>query len=338
MKIGIAMIAWKRQGLTRKVLASLPLEAPVYLSMEPGSMETVFEITNSTHPDIELSINQDRLGMAENAKKALRMAYDDGCDFVLFVEDDTVLMPSAWPFVTWAAENLQGMGSISCYSLITKGWNHGDVIIQNWFGCTTWGTWRDNLASMLEDWSDDPKAYARNVAGWHLKHGKQQAYPAWSRSLNIGWNAEGSMNSGSHKAPEQRVMEWNIETEYRIAHRPSIRPHWDSSIWSDAPMVMLAASWIENEAAKGWELMCGQDFEKSPWPIIGTPPVGMADALLFDAESLGSEHLRWLDMRLKIGKLSKVSIPKITPEIKTILKRHKFALKYSLNQTELWTR
>lgn len=329
LKLAISMTAWKRPELTKRVLDTLPKDVPLYAGIEPGNTETQ-ELIFKHHSLGAVMLNSERLGITENTRQAMSAAFSDQADFVIHVEDDVILMPTALDFIRWAAaefKNDQTIGTTSCHSL-----NHfkdpGAVAIQRWFGCYSWGTWRDRFESMQSSWCGDERAYTRSIAGWQLRCSKRQIYPIASLSMNIGWGSKDGMNSNNYAAPMQYCYESTEIPKYRVEHVPVGPNPWWSDVYPSPPDCMLALSWLREDKIQGWEIFGDYD---GPWLMAEQDPIVNAP-VLFMTES----NPAWLDLRLQITPVQRVILTRADDATRKVLSKHSFWCKHRAGNVERW--
>lgn len=329
IKIAMSMTAWKRPDLTKRVLDSLPQGVPLYVGIEPGNIETQ-ELIFKHHSLGDVILNPERIGITENTRQAMSAAFADKADFVLHIEDDVILMPTALNFIKWAAAEFkddQTIGTTSCHSL-NRFNNPGDVAIQRWFGCYSWGTWRDRFESMQESWCGDERAYTRSIAGWQLQYSKHQAYPIASLSMNIGWGSKEGMNCSSYSAPMQHCYENTEVPKYNVVHVPSGSNPWWSDVYPSPPDCMLALSWLREDMIQGWEIFGNYD---GPWLMAEYTPTVNAQ-VIFMCEL----NPAWLDFRLQMSPVQRVILPRADDDIRKVLLKHSFWCKHRAGNVERW--
>lgn len=328
------MTAWKRPDLTKQVLDSLPRGVPLYASIEPGNAETQ-ELISKHHSLGAALVNPNRLGITANTRQAMSMAFSDRADFVLHIEDDLVLMPTALNFIEWAATEFKDndtIGTVACHSL--NRYDHpGEVAIQRWFGNQGCGTWRDRFESMQDSWGGDARAYARSIAGWQLQHGKRQAYSVASLAKNIGWGSQEGTNSNNYPAPQQHCYEGTEAPFYSVEHVPSGLDPWWSDAYPAPPDCMLAISWLREDMIQGWEIFGEYD---GPWLMAEQAPIIGAPVLFMDYPGFDDATPLWLDLRLRMTPVQRVILPQATEATQKVLLKHGFWCKHRAGAVERW--
>lgn len=199
------------QVLTSVVGASQRCSEDVYLvaSVEPTPFARF--TSEMLHPFNGVTVVQDqRLGLQANTLAALDLAWElaelHGEDFVLHLEDDLVLAPDALECAVWMRDTFRecALSVVPFVSLTRVGDpppadDHHRVILDKWFECHVWGTWRSVWESELRPawphawpnhWAaivnDGDHRAVPDIGHEPVMKGRYQAQPALSRSYSIG--------------------------------------------------------------------------------------------------------------------------------------------------------
>jgi hypothetical protein len=336
----ITMTAWKRPDLTQQVLESLIKccnikDYKLFAFVEPGCKEVVdvFD-TYKKKLNINLYVNAEVLGIAENTKQAFDVAFEHG-EYNIHLEDDTVLMPGALKFFEWVNENYkdeESIGTACGYSTNLEISTPQDVILHTWFGCCAWATWRKYWVSMRAVWSDKRKGFARFVGGWQLSNKKLQIYPIQSMCNNIGYANILAVNGKHIKAPKIQLNE-EINDDFIVKLHQQI-PHinWDNCYLSPSEYI-LAIDWVhfcmsETKTASFSTDHCIND---TPWQLINGECKNGSCVFLWYTQKLPTD----------IHSITKIIVCAPTPEKYTFLKENNFCLKWKDKDkegVELWQR
>jgi hypothetical protein len=215
MKINIAISAYNRPEYSQRSLAAL-LGAKgysldkykIFCAMdcyENGDWnKEVYDVY--TNFRISPFVAKQKQGCNYTVKKALELAWEDGPDFVLLIEDDVIISDDALLYIEWAAEKYKDDPSVRTiglwghnqgYSIDTplKESEHGKVIRQNYFTCWGWGTWRDRWEEMFDTWTtgDDSHNTSWDVIVSNHLGDRVEILPSISRAYNCG------ENGGTHR-------------------------------------------------------------------------------------------------------------------------------------------
>ena len=206
MKINIAISAYNRPEYSRRSLAAIlgakgysPDKYPIFCSIDcdengdtSNEIFAIYAKEGFTH-----SVTTKKLGCNYNIKRALEIAWEDGPDFVLLIEDDVIISDDALLYIEWAAKKYKDDRSVRTIGL----WghdkqpglplsekDHGKVMRQNYFTCWGWGTWKDRWEEMEEKWTtgDDSHDTSWDVVISKSIGGRMEILPAVSRAYNCG--------------------------------------------------------------------------------------------------------------------------------------------------------
>lgn len=242
----ITMTAYRRPAYTAQVLRSLAAadtarQWRLLVQVEPpdaatsdedqAAAEQTWQLVQQLCEELDLSPwrvqrNPQRLGLNRNTHAVLSAARAamDATDWLLHIEDDTLLAPDALHWYAWALAHYADdprVFTIAGYHRCDEvppatQWYHCRQ--RDWFTCWGWACWGYRLAELLERWSfTNPKSFA-----WHLNRGvrgnRREVHPLLSRVQNIGYLA------GENDRSEQ----W-----YREHHRT---PVWASALPAVPPV------------------------------------------------------------------------------------------------------
>jgi hypothetical protein len=208
MKINIAISAYNRPEYSQRSLAAL-LGAKgyslnkykIFCAMdcyENGDWnKEVYDVY--TNFRISPFVAKQKQGCNYTVKKALELAWEDGPDFVLLIEDDIIISDDALMYIEWAAEKYKDDSSVRTIGLwghdngyalgtpLTDG-EHGKVMRQNYFTCWGWGTWKDRWEEMLTTWTTGDDSHDTSwdvIVSSHLGE-RVEILPSISRAYNCG--------------------------------------------------------------------------------------------------------------------------------------------------------
>jgi hypothetical protein len=108
----ITITGWRRPHLFRTLLRSLAAndlrEWDIFIQLEPSEFVEDFriaaaEILSATSTSIV--VNPERLGVRTNPYRLLSRAFNEGADFVLYLEEDLLLSDDVTALALWYAEN-----------------------------------------------------------------------------------------------------------------------------------------------------------------------------------------------------------------------------------------
>jgi hypothetical protein len=126
VKRAITITGWQRPQLFRELLKSLAAndlkDWGVQIQLEPSEFVEEFRLAAAEHlPNVpfSLSVNSERLGIRNNPYRLLSRVFDEGADFVLYLEEDLSLAPDATAMAQWYAENHRP--EWMCLSLLSGG-------------------------------------------------------------------------------------------------------------------------------------------------------------------------------------------------------------------------
>jgi hypothetical protein len=211
----ITMTTYRRPDYTRQVLDALARcrgigNCRLLVACEPGHPEVVAAFNGWDACYIHLKVNEKRRGLNKNTRTVLSRALELQPDYLLHIEDDTVLSPDALEYYQWALNESRkhaDVFSVAGYNKPDKPPAPADVKLaakRKWFTCWGWAVTGKRLAEILQHWSAaNPKSFA-----WHLnkkvRAGRFEIYPKLSRVQNIGYE----------KGENDRTAAW-----YRENHR-----------------------------------------------------------------------------------------------------------------------
>jgi hypothetical protein len=231
----IVMTACRRPEYTKKVLESLSLckgiEDYLFLPyVEPINEEVIKALYEVDFCSTQVHVNMKRYGHTLNTHHSLTMGFALS-DYVILIEDDTLLAPDFLLFHEFAKERFKDDPDIFT---ISAGHYHEPERIHepellhaykkhDWFSNQGWGTWRDRWLEedgMHEVWENPEYVDENNYVvqykygGWdallnkiHRKE-RKEIIPVVSRVLNIG------VLEGVHSITEEdfdktvRVKDW----------------------------------------------------------------------------------------------------------------------------------
>lgn len=250
----ITMTAYRRPDYTAQVLRSLAATGtarqwrlliqveppdPATSNADQAAAEQTWQLVQQLADELDLAPwrvqrNGQRLGLNRNTHTVLAAAHSamDATDWLLHLEDDTLLAPDALAWYAWALDRYADDPRV----FTIAGYHRCDDVPpqaqwhqcgrRDWFTCWGWACWGYRLAELLAHWSfANPKSFA-----WHLNRGlrggRQEVHPLLSRIQNIGYQA----------GENGRSAQW-----YRDNHR--------TPVWAgDTPAAMLGNEWTEADA------------------------------------------------------------------------------------------
>ena len=144
--------------------------------------------------------NGQRLGCSENIMNAVRHGFELS-DYVIHVEDDIVLAPSALRWFEWAGEKFKDNKDIFDISSFrkeqTKEEDFYSYAIWRWFTPWGWATWKDRFEVMDRIYKapNSGKCWDE-VCNFEASLDKFEVIPRLARSRNIG------ERNGTHHTPQ----------------------------------------------------------------------------------------------------------------------------------------
>lgn len=231
----IAMTACNRPNYTRKVINSLSNcvgveNATLIPHVEPINEEVISLFKSIDFCDVKLTVNNQRLGHTLNTHNALKEGFENG-DYVVLIEDDTVLAQDFLLFHNFCRENFKEDNSVYTVSaghyrnpneIIPKEF-HFSYEFQNRFSNQGWGTWIDRWeekGGMKSTWENRELILGSiyqvqyKYGGWDallnnfLRKNRKEIIPTMSRVQNIG--AIGGVHSITPQDHEEtiKVKDW----------------------------------------------------------------------------------------------------------------------------------
>ncbi len=233
MKTAIAITLFRREKYTKQVLDALLKcygieDIPVYLSQDWASQHQVeCEAVKALALDFQTRhkgksqyfVNDPRLGIDLNKLSVVPKAFAGGADFVILVEDDTIMSRDWLQYFIAMGEKYRDDAtvlSVTGYNRITdeavyvqiRAAETYTVHKRRDFCPWTWGMWKDRWDKF---YSNDGEQYKRETGGgngkfdaWANLRAMQCVYPALPRANHIGGdNAEHTPN-----------MQWLMDHEF----------------------------------------------------------------------------------------------------------------------------
>ena len=199
---GIVFTAYNRPHYLKETLDSwyrTSRSLPVMFQVEPDYPPVIDICQEAKFEDVQVIVNDMRLGALLNPRAAMNSAFFRGFDFVILAEDDTVVSPDVIEYFMFAAEKYKDDPDIPLVCTFTHDPKGGidKVFRQHWFGSPVWGTWRKHWEYIEPNWSPHyGPAWDKQLVD--LVSGERWAiFPAISRSQLIG------KYDGTHLPPEQ---------------------------------------------------------------------------------------------------------------------------------------
>lgn len=195
MKI-ITMTLYNRPNYTSQVLHSLEKcdgikEYMILPSIEPVNKEVIKLGTTISFTKSLPLVHKTKQGCGKNTFLAMKRGFEIS-DFVLHIEDDTVLAPDSLRYIEHCRRLFEGNPAVFDISLCSRviDWTQDDFYKlkrRNWFTPWGWATWKYRWKELEEKWDfDDSKG------GWDINIGKNvigrrlEIFPTVSRTQNIG--------------------------------------------------------------------------------------------------------------------------------------------------------
>ena len=112
----VTLKAWKRPDMLKRVLDSLKttyefekykyiISIDTHPQTNADSISVVKAFKNETNVDIDLYVHQSNLGCAGNTKFCFEKAFNNTkYDYMIHLEDDTIMTKDAFNFMKWGAE------------------------------------------------------------------------------------------------------------------------------------------------------------------------------------------------------------------------------------------
>ena len=220
-RTAIVVVAYNRPDYFKRVLESLANCADielydVYFFLDPGNAEVLrlawaFDASRTR----VVKRNQKRLGAHKNKKQAMSFGFEVA-DFVIMIEDDTILAPDALRFFQFARDRYESDENVFTVSAFADNCRHANSTVPSIYDHAlaqrrhytpwVWGTWKDRwILDMKDQWdgwdvqmnfrtplyddmvsgrtSEGPD-FSRFDAG--LRGSRVEVFPVLSRSNNIG--------------------------------------------------------------------------------------------------------------------------------------------------------
>lgn len=206
----MSMTAYQRPDYLISVLESLHqvegvARLPLHVSVEPsakqGEIQAALAWFEMAGHDVDVTVNEARLGCSMNTRAAVERAFAYGHDAVLHLEEDILVGPDLLVYAEWALEQWRddpGVMAVCCWSdAVPLRREDTAVELRDWFSPQVWAIWRDRWEDIREDWDPDYK-----WGGWdwninrRLRGPRRCAFPVLSRVQHIG------LDGGTHTTPE----------------------------------------------------------------------------------------------------------------------------------------
>ena len=168
MNIAITLTAWRRPDNLGEVINSIVAAGgnayPIHISIDGGFPDEQKEMIESVAQKLgesHLTVHEHNIGAAKNISQVIGRAFaDPNIDAVIHLEDDTVLHPQ---FFEYMSESLERYAStkefftVSGYSNSnlpwhTEHWGGNNVGFRPWFTPWGWALWRRTWDELKDNW------------------------------------------------------------------------------------------------------------------------------------------------------------------------------------------
>jgi GT2 family glycosyltransferase len=122
MKLGIIILAWNSEKRISDCLDSLDLYCDKYTIyvVDNNSNDKTVELIKKNYPEVNLLVSNTNLGFSGGNNFGFQRAIADGCDYVLLLNDDVIILEDFISPVLEKMENSPEIGSI------------GPVVVENY--------------------------------------------------------------------------------------------------------------------------------------------------------------------------------------------------------------
>jgi hypothetical protein len=207
MRRALLLTAYDRVQYLERVVASwraVPTDGwHLRVAVEPGAAQEAVLAALAPLPfaDLEVVVNERRLGVAENPYRHLSALFDAGFDFVARTEDDLVVADDVLRLLDHCAARYAddpGIATAGAYSAGPADVDPALLLRTAAFSPWLWGTWRDRWSTLIgPTWDRDYTTWNGSPGfesgwDWNLNtrvlpaHGLEVVAPAASRVQNIG--------------------------------------------------------------------------------------------------------------------------------------------------------
>lgn len=207
MRRALLLTAYDRVEYLEQVAASwreVPTDGwHLRVAVEPSAAQDAVLAAVRALPfaDVEVVVNDERLGVAENPYRHLGALFAAGYDFVARTEDDLVIADDVLRLLehcSTAYREAADVAVVCAYSPADEGADPAAVHRATAFSPWLWGTWRDRWEALIgptwdrdySTWNDSPGF--ESGWDWNLNtrvlpaHGLTTVAPLASRVQNIG--------------------------------------------------------------------------------------------------------------------------------------------------------
>lgn len=223
----ISLCLWKRPKYTASVIESLKRSPGIgdywlFIGMDGGGDDKVLQQAKAIDfCKTTILLHNQHVGCNNNTRFVLSDAFTY-FDYVVHLEDDTVLAPDALHYFEWAQQfgNDERIFTVS-------GWRHPDgwlpekggtmpdgeeskVSLGFFYTCWGWATWRNRWYEMLRGWTqsdDHTLSWCRAVST--VRGERWEMQPRISRVTNIG------AEMGNHRGDCQLSF-WAGSPDFRV--------------------------------------------------------------------------------------------------------------------------
>lgn len=199
----ISLTVFNRPDCLRKVLNSLKINDlksydKLICAIEPGCDEVVDICSKIDFIDKDIILNQEILGVRKNPYELLNKLFEDGSEYNVYLEDDSILSPDALTLANFFYDKFKNDEYFACcfhnYNS-NKSQKQKCIAVQEIVAIgfslfkSAWEKWFKTY------WFDDTIAIEHNIGGigwdWSIrasmkKHKKYCLTPCYSRSFHIG--------------------------------------------------------------------------------------------------------------------------------------------------------
>lgn len=223
----IALTASSRVDYLRQVLASWQkvdgVSAYHFIARVEPSAQGIVEALSESELDVEIIVNERKMGPLTNPWLAIDDCMQRGAEFVVYAEDDVVVSNDVLSYMEWGTEEVAHNPKILTVQATQRWWTptrretmHTARAVPN-FAANVWGVWSDRWYTILRDgWDHD---YSKKGWDWWIgedligQRGFLNLAPSHSRSQHIG------KFGGAHMPPDQ------FELHLAATFRPRYRKH-----------------------------------------------------------------------------------------------------------------
>jgi len=218
----ITMPVYNRADYTKEVLEGFKMcngieNYTIYIFAEPGCQEVIDVIKSMTTLNIELKINETKLGLPKNTKQCLEHGFSL-TNYNIHFEDDCVPGKDCLEYFELAKDNYEKVPEIFSITATSR-----DEVIPNtdnayyqvermqWFIPTAWATWADRWQEIKGKWTEVANL-SWSMSAHNALNGRYLIYPRVSRIKYIGFEKSTNKNE-EYQLEHHSTLFWINEVE-----------------------------------------------------------------------------------------------------------------------------